>query len=555
MHCSQRHRKGGGGHNTEHKLARLRARDGKEKRREHEREKEIARSEIWSPTRLVGGGLRAVSLELGAFRQHGGVFELVAVVGVARAVHAVEVRRPVLGERPLGHVELAVLEHVERAARVAAVHPRGGSAHAERGKRPAETAERRGEERAEHAKVVDVQAVGQAQQLDALLGAAVEGSSEQEYRQEAAHGATDRIDAVEEVELRHQTEQERRNASNGRKIGHEEHLEDVDVLDRQHHRRHIDQHQDRTAPPDVDAAEEDVVLDRRDLRRLERVVRRRTEAAGEHNHNARHPVGQRVDDVEERERSVVLGGRAVEQTCPPRQRTRHTHDEADGEERHSGKDDREVERLVVLGRKRALPEALVEHLAEDERGGEDVPQLATETLRLEQARRLDARVVDVEVDTHRDRGDHDKDHDDDRIDVVRVQRRLEAAVCGVDGRAERHDERRDGRVDTAEHVDRRSVRVEFNKHKAEHEADKDESREDTDRPAVPASDVLGQRKAVGADASDLGSEPAERPERSDGREAVCGQTEDACIRNDGQLRVAEEERRGHVCRTEKCTTR
>lgn len=453
-----------------------------------------------------------------------------------------EVSRSVFGQSPLANIELAVLEHLEFVSSVPAVDPSNTCTNSTSGKSPTKTTQRSGEESTENTEVVQVQTVGQTNQLDTIRGVAVEGSTEKEDSQESTNGTTDGIDTVEEVELGDQTEQEGRDTSDSGKIGNEEDFENVDVLDGKNDGGDVDANKDGTAPPDVETTEEDIVLNGRDLGTLEGIVSRRTETACKNDNNTGDPVGQGVDDVEESERTVVLSSRAVEETRPPSERTSHTDDEADGKEGNSGESNRKVQGLVVLGSESTLPETLVEHLTENEGSSQDVPELSTKTLRLEQAGRLDASVVNVEIDANSNRSDDDEYHDDDGVDVVSVERSLETTVSGVDGRDKRNDQGSNGRVHTTENVDGGAVRVELDKHEAEHEADKDEGRKNTNGPSVSASDVLRERETIRADASDLRTEPSKGPERCNGRETVGGETKDTGVGDDGQLWVTEEER-------------
>ena len=210
---------------------------------------------------------------------------------------------------------------------------------------------------------------------------------------------------------------------------------------------------------------------------------------------------------------------------------------------------------------------LIEHLREEDGDGKDIPKLPAEPLRLQQATRFDAVMLDIDIDANSDRSNDDQDDDDDTVDIVGPKRRLETAVGRVDGGGESDDERCDGRVDTAEEGHDAAVSVELDDHKAEHEADElqqkerrqnlpprsnllkhthDKRRKHTQRPTEPTSNVLSKRKAIRAQLADVRSEKAKSPERRDGREAVGGQTEDAGLRDDGELWVAEEEGGGHV---------
>lgn len=161
---------------------------------------------------------------------------------------------------------------------------------------------------------------------------------------------------------------------------------------------------------------------------------------------------------------------------------------------------------------------------------------------LEQTTRLNPGVVNVKVDADSNRSNDDENHDDHGIDVVGPKRGLETSVGSVDRCAERNDQRSDGRIDTAERVDSRTIGVEFDKHEAEHESDKNDGGQNTDGPAETTSDVLRERETIWGDSTDEGSEPGKEPKRDDGRKAVGREAENTGLRNDGELRITEEER-------------
>lgn len=259
-----------------------------------------------------------------------GILQLVTVVRVTAAMNAVQASGPVFRQSPLASIKLSVLEDSELFASVPAPQPGDPGPDTKSSKGPTKTSKRSGKERTKDAVVSDVETFGKADKLDTLCSAVIEDSAKEEHRKEATDGASDSVDAVEEVQLGDKTKEERGNAGNGGKVGNEEDFQDVDVLDSQHDRRHVDEDEDASAPPNVESSKENIVLNRRDLGRLESVICRRAETATQNNDNTGQPVRKSVENVEERQATIVGCSRSVKETRPPSERAGHSNEEADG---------------------------------------------------------------------------------------------------------------------------------------------------------------------------------------------------------------------------------
>ena len=296
------------------------------------------------------------------------VLETVSIQRIAYLAHE---RAGPIG---IGHtvldVDLLPIQHRERLVRRTRIQPAETDPRRTRPQREAHTAQRRREKRPNDAVVVRVaiQAVREPNQAAALDRiAVVVNCAKHKHGQKAAASAYDEIEAIQHSQAARQTQKHGRNHGQARQVGHEKHLQNVNVNHGKRDTRHIERNEKEAAPPNVDAAQQQVALNHTDHSRLKRIVRTRRQHTRQHQDQAMHPLGHVQQRTKQSIRAVVVRIRIARvdrrlRVRPVRQRARHANQEHNRKQRQRRQSHTQVQAAVRARRKGPLPKALVEHL-------------------------------------------------------------------------------------------------------------------------------------------------------------------------------------------------